>query len=108
MRLKIKGLTSNPTKKDFENAEKKIIAGIDGLSGKEALAETSIREFKNFEKTLDGLDDDKKMKMIEEWIYAKSDNFRITKTRLMGQISKAKFLTIVGKNLVPRIRKQRR
>jgi hypothetical protein len=98
LEVKIKGLTSNPTKKDFENAEKKIIAGIDGLSGKEALAEPSIREFKNFESTLNGLDDDKKMKMIEEWIYAKSDNFRTTKTKLMGQISKAKFLTIVGKS----------
>ena len=36
--------------------------------------------------------------MIEEWIYAKSDNFRKDKTTLMTQISKAKFLTIVGKS----------
>ena len=98
LEVKISGLTSAPTKKDFESAEKKIIAGIDGLSGKEALAEQSIREFKSFESTLSGLDDDKKMKMIEEWIYAKSDNFRKTKTKLMGQISRAKFLTIVGKS----------
>jgi hypothetical protein len=98
LEVKIKGLTSNPTKNDFENAEKKIIAGIDGLSGKEALAEPAIREFKTFEETLSGLADDKKMKMIEEWIYAKSDNFRTTKTKLMGKISKAKFLIIVGKS----------
>jgi len=36
--------------------------------------------------------------MIEEWIYAKSDVFRKTKTKLMNEISKAKFLTIVGKS----------
>ena len=62
------------------------------------MAEPAIREFQNFESTLSVLSDDKKNKMIEEWIYAKSDNFRITKTKLMGQISRAKFLTIVGKS----------
>jgi hypothetical protein len=98
LEVKIKGLTSNPTKKDFDNAEKKILAEIDGLSGKEELASPAIREFLNFEKTLDGLSDDKKMSMIEEWIYAKSENFRKTKTALMNEISKAKFLTIVGKS----------
>ncbi len=99
LEVKIKGLTSNPTKKDFENAEKKIIAGLeDSLSGKELLAAPAIKEFIAFENTISILDDDKKMKMIEEWIYAKSDNFRGTKTKLMGQISRAKFLTIVGKS----------
>jgi len=99
LEVKIKGLTSNPTKKDFENAEKKIIAGLDdSLSGKELLAAPAIREFIAFEKTISSLGDDAKNRMIEEWIYAKSDNFRETKTRLMGQISRAKFLTIVGKS----------
>jgi len=98
LEVKIKGLTANPTKKEFESAEKKIIAGIDGLSSKEALAESAIREFQSFESSLNGLDDTVKNKMIEEWIYAKSDVFRKTKTQLMGKISKAKFLTIVGKS----------
>jgi len=98
LEVKIKGLTSNPTKKDFENAEKKIIAEIDGLSGKEELVAPSIREFLSFEKTLNGLSDEKKISIIEEWIYAKSENFRKTKTTFMNEISKAKFLTIVGKS----------
>jgi len=99
LEVKIKGLTANPTKKEFESAEKKIIAGLDdSLSGKEALAAPSIREFIAFEKTISSLPEDKKSMMIEEWIYAKSDDFRKTKTKLMGQISRAKFLTIVGKS----------
>jgi len=99
LEVKIKGLTANPTKKEFESAEKKIIAGIDGsLSTKEELAAPSIKEFIAFEATIDSLPEDKKMKMIEEWIYAKSDDFRGNKTKLMGEISKAKVLTIVGKS----------
>ena len=99
LEVKIQGLSANPTKKEFESAEKKIVAGLDdSLSGKEALAAPAIREFIAFEKIIASLPEDKRMKMIEEWIYAKSDNFRITKTKLMGQISKAKFLTIVGKS----------
>ena len=99
LEVKIKGLTANPTKKEFDSAEKKIIAGLDdSLSGKEALAAPAIREFIAFEKTIDSLPEDKKSIMIEEWIYAKSDDFRKTKTKLMGQISRAKFLTIVGKS----------
>ena len=99
LEVKIKGLTANPGKKDFESAEKKIIAGLnDSLSGKELLASPAIEEFRRFESTLAGLDDSQKTKMIEEWIFAKSDNFRKEKTRLMTKISKAKFLTIVGKS----------
>lgn len=99
LEVKIKGLTANPTKKEFESAEKKIIAGLENsLSDKEALVAPAIKEFLAFEETIKSLSEDKRMKMIEEWIYAKSDNFRITKTQLMSQISKAKFLTIVGKS----------
>jgi len=97
--VKIKGLTANPTKKEFESAETKIIAKLeDSLSSKELLAAPAIKEFLLFESTLGSFNDEKKMKMIEEWIYAKSDDFRGTKTKLMGQISRAKFLTIVGKS----------
>lgn len=98
LEVKIKGLTSNPTKVDFENAEKKIIAGIDGLSGKQALAAPAIREFLSFERTIDGLQEESKMNLIKEWIHAKSEDFRIRKNELMSEISRARFLTIVGKS----------
>ena len=91
LEVKIKGLTSNPTKVDFENAEKKIIAGIDGLSGKQALAAPAIREFLSFERTIDGLQEESKMNIIKEWIHAKSENFRIRKNELMSEISRARF-----------------
>ena len=99
LEVKIKGLASKPTKKDFQNAEKKIEAGVeDSLSAKEALLAPAIKEFKAFEETLNGLDNDSKLKMIEEWLYNKADSFRKTKAQLMTDISMAKFLTIVGKS----------
>jgi uncharacterized protein YegL len=100
LEIKIKGLASNPTKADFEKAETKLKAGIDinSLSGKEALVAPSILEFMTFEKTLSGLSDESKSKMISEWLYSKSESFRKTKTKLMTDISKAKFLIIVGKS----------
>ena len=100
LEVKIEGLASKPTKKDFDSAEKKITAGIDisSLSGKEALLAPAIKEFKNFEATLSGLDETTKNKMIEEFIYKKLEASRGAKTKLMTEIAKAKFLTIVGKS----------
>ena len=37
-------------------------------------------------------------KLTEDWLYQKSENFRAHKNKLMTEISKAKFLTIVGKS----------
>lgn len=97
--VKIKGLTSNPTKKDFEAAELNIKAGTDtNLSTKQELAAPAVREFLAFEKIIESLPEDKKIKMIEEWIYAKSADFRKNKAKLMEEISKVKFLTIIGKS----------
>ena len=100
LEIKIKGLTSSPTKKDFESVEKKIEAGIssDSFSGKESLVSPAIIEFKSFTNTLSGLEEDVKNKMIEEWIYNKSNSFRKVKTQVMAEIARAKFLTIVGKS----------
>lgn len=97
LEVKIQGLSSNVAKKEFEAAEKKIIAGLDdSLSKKEFLAAPAIKEFIAFEKLIEGLPEDKRKKMIEDWICAKSDSFRINKTNLMRKISRVKFLTIVG------------
>ena len=100
LEVKIKGLSSAPTKADFDKLEKKFQAGLDesSLSGKELLIAPAMKEFRAFEQTLSGLSDDSKNKMIEEWIYSKSDSFRGAKTKLMTEIAKAKFLTIVGKS----------
>lgn len=100
LEIKIEGLASKPTKKDFDSAEKKIAAGItiSSLSGKEALLAPSIIEFKNFESSIAGLDDTSKNKMIEEFIYKKLEASRTLKSTLMTEIAKAKFLTIVGKS----------
>lgn len=100
LEVKIKGLASNPTKADFDKLEKKFEAGLDesSLSTKEGLIAPAMKEFRAFEATLAGLDDDAKSKMIEEWIYKKSDASRGIKTKLMTDIAKAKFLTIVGKS----------
>lgn len=100
LEIKIKGLASNPTKADFDKAEQKLKAGIDinSLSGKEALIAPAIKEFLTFEETLSGLNDDSRNKMIEEWLYSKSESFRKAKTKLMTEISQAKFLIIVGKS----------
>lgn len=100
LEVKIEGMASSPTKKDFDSAEKKIAAGIDitSLSGKEALLAPAIKEFRTFETTLKGLDDSTKNKMIEEFIYKKLEASRGAKSQLMTEIAKAKFLTIVGKS----------
>jgi hypothetical protein len=100
LEIKIKGLASKPTKADFDKLDKKIQAGLDesSLSAKELLLYPSMKEFKTFEATLTGLDDDSRKKVIEEWLYKKSDSTRGTKTSLMTDIAKAKFLTIVGKS----------
>lgn len=96
LEVKIKGLSLPNTKKDFEATEQKVISGID-VTGRTSLLVPAIKEFRAFESTLNGIDDDKKLEMIREWIYAKSDAFRNNKTVLMAQIARAKFLTIVGK-----------
>lgn len=94
LEIKVDKLSSSVTKKDIESAEKKIdTKGT--LTPKEALLESAINEFKQFQDTLKGTDIDK---LTEDWLYAKSQSFRVHKTRLMTEISKAKFLTIIGKS----------
>jgi len=100
LEVKIKGLSTPPNKKDFENLELKIKKGIDesSLSEKETLLLPAIKEFKKLEESLVKLESDDKDKKIEEWIFKKSESFREAKTKLMTEIAKARFLTIVGKS----------
>jgi len=95
--VKIKGLSLPNTKKDFEGVLSKLKTDSD-LTDRESLLVPAIKEFQSFEKLNDGVPDELKQKLVEEWVTAKSNNFRNEKTRLMNDISKSKFLTIVGKS----------
>lgn len=94
LEVKVEKLNASIVKKDIESAEKKFESN-GALTPKEELLVPAIKEFKQFEATLKGTDKDK---LIEEWLYQKSKGFRTLKSKLMTEISKAKFLTIVGKS----------
>lgn len=94
LEIKIDKLSSSVTTKDIESAEKKMSTGV-ALTPKESLIEPYINEYNQFQKLLSGTNSDK---LIEDWLYQKSNSFRGSKSKLMTDISKAKFLTIVGKS----------
>lgn len=94
LEIKIDKLSTSVTAKDIESAEKKIDAK-GALTPKESLIEPVITEFRQFQAALKGTNADK---LTEDWLYQKSKNFRAHKNKLMTEISKAKFLTIVGKS----------
>jgi uncharacterized protein YegL len=94
LEIKIDKLSTSVTAKDIESAEAKINTKT-SLTPKESLLESVINEYKQFQATLKGTDE---LKMTEDWLYQKSKNFRAHKNKLMTEISKAKFLTIVGKS----------
>ncbi|GIV44015.1 MAG: hypothetical protein KatS3mg035_1138 [Bacteroidia bacterium] len=95
LEVKIEKLNSSITKKDFESAEKKILNN-EPLTPKEALMEETIKEFGQFTKLIKEVKDHDKI--LENWLYDKSKVLRKKKNKLMSDISKAKFLTIVGKS----------
>lgn len=95
LEIKIEKLNSSVTAKDIESAEKKLASG-GALTPKEALIEPYIKEYQQFQKVLPT--GEEANKILEDWLYAKSKNFRSHKTKLMTEISKSKFLTIVGKS----------
>jgi hypothetical protein len=94
LEIKIDKLSTSVTAKDIESAEAKLNTKT-SLTPKESLIEGAINEYKQFQATLKGTDE---LKITEDWIYQKSKNFRAHKNKLMTEISKAKFLTIVGKS----------
>jgi uncharacterized protein YegL len=97
MEVKIKGLSLPNTKKDFEGVLAKLETDSD-LTDRETLLVPAIREFQSFIKLNDGVSDETKQQLVETWVSEKSKGFRNEKTRLMNDISKSKFLTIVGKS----------
>jgi len=95
LEVKIEKMSSTPGKKEIESAERKINAK-EPLTPKEALVENAIKEFGQFTGLIKEVTNQDKM--LEDWLYEKSKFFRTEKNRLMSEISKAKFLTIVGKS----------
>jgi uncharacterized protein YegL len=95
LEVKIDKMSTTPGKKEIESAERKINSK-DSLTPKEALVENAIREVSQFTGLIKEVTNQDKM--LEEWLYQKSKFFRTEKNRLMSEISKAKFLTIVGKS----------
>ncbi len=94
LEIKIDKLSLPNTKKDFEAIEKKI-DNKTALTPREELLVPAITEFRQFQALLKGVED---TKIIEDWLFQKSKNFRARKNKLMSEISKSKFLTIVGKS----------
>lgn len=95
LEVKIDKMSSTPGKKEIESAERKINSK-EALTPKEALVENAIKEFNQFTGLIKEVANQDKM--LEDWLYQKSKFFRTEKNRLMSEISKAKFLTIVGKS----------
>jgi len=93
LKVKVKKFGLIKSSKDIQ----KVIDKMDTdeiITPRERLLVPAIKEFKDFEKLNEGIDDDS---IFENWIQQKSKYFRREKARLMTNISKAKFLTIVGK-----------
>lgn len=89
-------MTIPNTKKDFEAIMTKMDKGL-GLTAREKLLEGPINEFKAFEKLSDGVSDAAKKTLLETWLTEKSKEIRKEKIRLMNDISRTQFVTIVGK-----------
>ncbi len=97
LEVKIDKMTIPNTKKDFEAIMTKMDKGM-GLTPREKLLEGPIKEFKAFEKLNDGLKDEDRKAIIEKWLTARSNDIRKEKSKLMNDISRTKFATIVGKS----------
>jgi len=94
LKVKVGGLTLMTSEKDFLKVLDKYKKG-EVLSSREALLLPPIEEFETFMKSMKGIEDDK---LIESWIDKKSKLFRRRKNELMNEISKSKFLCVVGKS----------
>ena len=94
LKVKVKKLTLIKSSKDIEKVIVKLDEGKE-LTPREKMLLPAIQEYKDFERLNEGIDDDS---IFENWIQQKSKLFRREKARLMTSISKAKFLTIVGKS----------
>lgn len=94
LKVKIDKLTLMTAEKDFLKVLEKY-KNKESLTPRESLLIPAIEEFETFMKSMDGIEDDK---LVITWIDKKSKLFRKRKNQLMNQISKSKFLCIVGKS----------
>lgn len=95
--VKIEKMASVPSgKKDYESTISKLDKGQEPTP-REKLLIPAIKEYRDFEKTISSLSPEEKKVAIGDWIDEKSREARKEKTRLMNEISKAQFVTIVGK-----------
>jgi hypothetical protein len=94
LKVKIDKLTLMTSEKDFQKVLEKYKKGED-LSPREALLKPAIEEFETFMKSMKDVDDEK---LIVSWIDKKSKLFKKRKNQLMNEISKSKFLCVVGKS----------
>lgn len=94
LKVKINKLTLMTAAKDFEKVLEKRKNG-EALTPREELLVPGIEEFESFMKLMSDVND---TKMVESWLDQKSKAFRKRKNELMNQISKSKFLCVVGKS----------
>ena len=94
MEVKIDKLSSLPSAKGV--VEK--FEASKPLTEREEILEPHIKEFSEFYKMVESMDDTKRTNMIQDWIDNKSELIRKEKRDLENSISRTKFLTIVGKS----------
>lgn len=94
LQVKIDKLTLMTSEKDFLKVLEKFQNG-EKLTPRESLLIPPIEEFETFMKSMKGIED---KTLIESWIDKKSKLFRKRKNQLMNEISKSKFLCVVGKS----------
>lgn len=94
--IKIDKMTLPDSKEDFNKIMKKMDDGKE-LTPREKLLVPAITEFKTFESLNNGLSDKVKQDILMTWLTEKGNQIRREKTRLMNEISKCKFTSIVGK-----------
>jgi len=94
LKIKVNKMSLIKVKKDIQKVIDKI-ANKESLTPREKLLVPALEEHKAFQKLNEGVKDET---IFNNWICEKSNFFRREKARLMTEISKAKFLTIVGKS----------
>ena len=94
MEVKIDKLSSPPSAKGV--VEK--LEASKPLTAREETLEPYVKEFQEFYKMVESMDDDKTTNMIQDWIDNKSTSIRKEKRELENSVSRTKFLTTVGKS----------
>ena len=94
LEVKVDKLASLPSARDVV---KKLNEGKD-LTDREIILKPYIDEFNIFYESVSDIPEEKRISLIENWIDSKSSAINKEKRRLENEISKTKFLTIIGKS----------